>query len=96
MNKYQKGRRFEYEFMAMLKANGYEALRTAGSHSPFDIVVVKYTPDNAKIAHVAFVQCKIKKLSEPNKQSKYKPENQSGEDELEEPGNRGEVFSDLP
>lgn len=64
MNKYQKGRRFEYEVIKLFKDNGYEAIRTAGSHSPFDIILIKYTPENKKIAHVAFIQCKIKTLNQ--------------------------------
>lgn len=59
--KYRKGYKFENEVVNIFKKHGFEAVRTAGSHSPFDIVLVKYTPENKRIAYVAFVQCKIKK-----------------------------------
>lgn len=49
--------------MDIFKEQGYEVMRSAASKSPFDVVLIKYTPENKKIAHVAFVQCKVKKLS---------------------------------
>jgi len=62
MTNYKKGVRFERELLNLLKANGYLGLRTAGSHSPFDVVVWKETPENKKIAFIAFIQCKVKKI----------------------------------
>ena len=59
--KYKRGRRFEYEVMEIFRQNNFVVLRTAGSHSPFDVVLVKMTKDMKRIAHVAFVQCKTKK-----------------------------------
>lgn len=35
---YEIGRRMEYEAVNALRYQGYKAQRTAGSHSPFDIV----------------------------------------------------------
>lgn len=60
---YKKGVRFEREVIKIFKENGFGTLRTAGSHSPFDVVIWKETPENKKIAYVAFIQCKVKKLS---------------------------------
>ena len=65
---YERGRRFEYEVMEIFRKNGFTELRTAGSHSPFDVVLVKHTGDMKRIAHVAFVQCKTEKIK---KDSKY-------------------------
>jgi len=62
MNKnYKKGVRLEREIISIFKEKGYIAMRTAGSHSPFDVILVKETQENKKICFVAFVQCKIKK-----------------------------------
>ena len=62
MNKnYQKGVRLEREIVKIFKENGYEAIRTAGSHSSFDVILIKKTKDYNKVCFVAFVQCKVKK-----------------------------------
>ena len=58
---YIRGVRLEREVQAIFKAAGYKALRTAGSHSPWDVVLVKESPTLKKICFVAFVQCKTKK-----------------------------------
>lgn len=65
MNKnYKQGVRFEREVQKIFEKEGFETLRTAGSHSPFDVVLIKHE-DRAggirRIAHVAFVQCKTEK-----------------------------------
>ena len=60
---YLRGVRLEREVIAIFKAAGYQALRTAGSHSPYDVVIWKETKENKKICFVAFVQCKVKKIS---------------------------------
>jgi len=62
MTNYVKGVRLERDVIRIFKENGYTAFRTAGSHSPFDVVLVKQTEENKKICFVAFVQCKVKKL----------------------------------
>ena len=62
MTNYKKGVRLERDVVRIFKENGYIAVRTAGSHSPFDVVLVKQTSENKKICFVAFVQCKVKKL----------------------------------
>ncbi len=59
---YKKGRDFEYEVKHIFESNGYEVLRTAGSHSPYDLILIKYTPENKRMVFLTFVQCKIKKL----------------------------------
>jgi len=61
---YIRGRAFEYEMMALLKEHlpqkKYTVIRTAGSHSPVDVLVIKHMRGDNK----AFgVQCKTKKAS---------------------------------
>ena len=58
---YLKGVRLEREIVKIFKENGYEAIRTAGSHSSFDVILIKKTRDYKKVCFVAFVQCKVKK-----------------------------------
>lgn len=41
---YLRGRRFEYETMKNWKEN-YKVLRSAGSHSEFDVIAVNYAED---------------------------------------------------
>lgn len=62
MSNYKKGVRFEREIIQLFKDAGYQTARTAGSHSPFDVIVWKETEENKKICFVAFIQCKVKKL----------------------------------
>jgi len=51
---YIKGRRKEYKVCKQLKEKGFDiAQRTAGSHSPFDIVAV-----DIKGKHIRLIQCK--------------------------------------
>ena len=60
---YERGVRFEREVQDIFRKHGYEAIRTAGSHSTFDVILVKYSKRSdgvKKVAHVAFVQCKTK------------------------------------
>ena len=64
MTNYDKGVKLEREVIAIFKSAGYEAFRSAGSHSPFDVVLIKQTEENKKICFVAFVQCKVKKLKQ--------------------------------
>jgi len=56
---YIRGRAFEYEILNLLKkhlpADKYTIIRTAGSHSPVDVFIVKH------INRQAFgIQCKTK------------------------------------
>ena len=51
-DKYRKGRRFEYERMAFWREKGYQVIRSAGSHGPFDLVVFRDE-------EVHFIQCKV-------------------------------------
>lgn len=48
---YESGRRFEYRVRDYLEAKGYLVMRTAGSHSPFDLIATTYYK-------TLFVQCK--------------------------------------
>ena len=66
---YIKGRRKEYEIMNDAKAKGLIAVRTAGSHGPFDVIIIH---PYAKI--IEFIQCKPDDMSE-NKKKHIEDEN---------------------
>ena len=56
---YQKGRRKEYTITDRLKKEGFEiAQRTAGSHSPIDIVAI-----NKETKEIKFIQVKVGEIS---------------------------------
>ena len=50
---YQIGRRFEYERAAYYRGQGATVLRTAGSHGPYDLVVITAG------GYVYMIQCKV-------------------------------------
>ena len=52
--KYISGRTFEYKVKSFLEGQGYFVVRSAGSHSPVDLVAVD------SLGQVLFVQCKLK------------------------------------
>ena len=60
---YVKGRAKEYKTVHELKDRGYIAFRSAGSHSPFDVVGI-----HKRLRKVVFVQCKPDRMSENAKQ----------------------------
>jgi len=64
MNKnYIKGRNKEYHTKYKLEKQGYDIVqRTAGSHSPFDLIAIR-----KDIKLIKFIQCKPKSMSEENK-----------------------------
>jgi hypothetical protein len=64
MNKSRKGTKFEREVMEIFKKEGYGVMRSSASKGPYDVVLIKYSPENKRICFLTFVQCKIKKLSE--------------------------------
>lgn len=47
---YQAGRYYEYQCAKQLRAAGYEAVRTAGSHGPFDVIA--WNNDELKLVQV--------------------------------------------
>ena len=55
---YRKGRKFEYELVKEARKNGQIAFRSAGSHSPIDVVVIG---EQNKIIY--FIQCKNSKTN---------------------------------
>lgn len=65
MTNYQRGTRFERSLMKDLNEQGYDTLRTAGSHGAFDVVA--FNSDC-----VIFIQCKVEKTSPTSIISKYK------------------------
>jgi len=64
MTQYEKGVRLEREVVNLFKKHGFKAARTAGSHSPYDVIIWKETEKYKKICFVAFVQCKVRKQSQ--------------------------------
>jgi len=52
---YQRGRRLEWQVKKDLEADGWHAMRTAGSHGAYDIVAVR---DKDDLTEVKFIQCK--------------------------------------
>jgi len=61
---YKAGARFEYEIMNLLKEHlpkkKYTIIRTAGSHSPVDVVIIKHIGKQG-VKRVFGIQCKTKK-----------------------------------
>lgn len=51
---YKKGRQFEYRVKRDLEQKGYFVIRSAGSHSPFDLIAFSQEG-------VLFIQCKTRK-----------------------------------
>ncbi len=51
--KYEKGRRREYTIKYQLEKDGYEIVqRTAGSHSPFDLIAIDRLTKTIKLVQV--------------------------------------------
>ena len=59
---YLKGRRKEYKIVNKFKEKGLIAQRTAGSHSPFDVIAI-----NPKERRIFLVQAKPETMSENQK-----------------------------
>lgn len=61
---YEAGVRFEREVMEIFEQAGFEEkARTAGSHGPWDVVMLKRTPQNEyEVRVLVLVQCKRRKL----------------------------------
>jgi len=69
MSNKSRGLNFEREIVQIFRKAGFGALRSAGSHSPFDVVIWKEAKGHngtKRIAHVCFVQCKTKKPKKKN------------------------------
>ena len=62
---YEAGVRLEREIMNLLKGhlpkNKYTIIRTAGSHSPVDIVILKHIGKQGNNREYFGIQCKTKK-----------------------------------
>lgn len=57
---YLRGRAKEYRVMKKLKDKGYKIVaRTAGSHSPIDIIGIKLISNRV---HIKFIQCKPRRF----------------------------------
>jgi len=60
---YVKGRKKEYKITAQMKRHGYDiAQRTAGSHSPFDVIGIRF-----KDKQITLVQSKPSTMTETQK-----------------------------
>jgi Holliday junction resolvase len=67
---YIKGRKKEYKIIHQLKLKGYDiAQRTAGSHSPFDIIAI-----DIKDKTIRLIQCKPDTMNS-HQQQKIRDEN---------------------
>ena len=82
---YQRGRALEYNVLNKLKSLGYDGLRSAGSHSPIDIIVWKLDdewrngyPDwdyKESILKIYAIQCKHSTSGDINFNSLFKEDN---------------------
>lgn len=63
---YVAGVRFEREIMNLLKKildpKRYTIIRTAGSHSPVDVVILRHIGKDGRNREYYGIQCKTKKL----------------------------------
>ena len=67
MTNYTRGRSKEYRTCNALRKQGFDIVqRTAGSHSPFDIIAIRFSDMKIKL-----VQCKLGKFSENEKKKLY-------------------------
>lgn len=62
--KYIKGRRKEYKIIHEAKSHGHIALRSAGSHSPIDVIDI-----DAIERVIRLIQCKSDLMSEKSKEA---------------------------
>lgn len=63
INCYRRGRAKEYYYKSKMEKEGNIVIRSAGSHSFADLIVI-----NKKDMTIRFVQCKSRGLSQPAKQ----------------------------
>lgn len=60
MSNYAKGRAKEYECMRILERQNYHCFRTAGSHTPFDVIAVLWG-NGKELPLIRFMQVKYGK-----------------------------------
>lgn len=60
---YAKGRAREYRTKKKLESQGYIVIRSAGSHSPIDLVAI-----HPEFKQIVFIQCKPRKFSKKEEQ----------------------------
>ena len=68
---YVRGRRYEYKTMRTLEKLGYLCIRTAGSHSPFDVIAF-LTKDNTEHHIIRAIQVKASKYVPKKEIEKFK------------------------
>ena len=66
---YQKGRRKEYLFVKKMREKGFISQRSAGSHSPWDVVAI-----NPETKQIKLIQCKPDSMN-AHQQQKIRNEN---------------------
>lgn len=64
INRYLKGRKKEYKIMHEAKGGGKIVFRSAGSHSPIDVVVI-----NRDERTIRFIQSKAESMSENKREA---------------------------
>ena len=67
---YQKGRNKEYRIKQRHEKEGWEVVRSAGSHSPFDLICIRAVDQRIK-----FIQCKSKNFSKKEEERLLKKYN---------------------
>ena len=67
---YLKGVRFERKIMNNARNEGLLSFRTAGSHSPIDVVII-----NEKFKRIELIQCKHTKCNNKKLKSKFERSN---------------------
>lgn len=68
MNRYLKGRRYEYKIKKELEKEGWLVIRSAGSHGPVDLVAI-----HPILKVIKFIQCKTYKITEKKEKSILEP-----------------------
>jgi len=66
---YLKGRRKEYKHVKIMREKGFLSQRTAGSHSPFDVIAI-----NQETKEIRLIQCKPDSMN-AHQQQKIRNEN---------------------
>ena len=60
MTNYEKGRTFEWDFIKVSEKNGYMGFRSAGSHSPVDVILID-AYNNPLLQRPRVILCQLKR-----------------------------------
>lgn len=72
MTRYVKGSNFEREFIAEMDVKGFDGYRTAGSHTPIDVILIKRQNCPLNTSAVILCQCKRVKKNPPKPSKEFK------------------------